>query len=183
MFINIHDLELRRLEFAESIAPGIIELAPDLIQRTALKTTGRAELLEEHHGGKNNVQDIRIVGDFSTQVEVKCARCIEPVLQDLSNKFDLLYRPAGTVTREEDVAINEAETEIGYYSGEGLLLEDALKEQILLSVPIRVLCKQDCIGLCPQCGQNRNVTPCDCAEKISDLRWAALAEIKEKLKH
>ncbi|MCU1285107.1 MAG: hypothetical protein JWO13_1457 [Acidobacteriales bacterium] len=183
MFISIHDLEVRKLEFAESFAPGVIDLGPDLIQRTALKATGRAELLEEHHGGKNNIQDIRIVGGFSTQVELKCARCIEPVVQDLSSEYDLLYRPAGTVTREEEVAINEAETEIGYYTGEGLLLEDTLKEQILLSVPIRVLCKEDCIGLCPQCGQNRNLSPCDCAEKISDPRWAALAEIKEKLKH
>jgi uncharacterized protein len=183
MFISIHDLELRKLEFAESLAPGVIDFGPDLVQRTDLKATGRAELLEEHHGGKNNIQDIRIVGDFSTQVELKCARCIEPVVQDLRSEYDLLYRPAGTVTREEEVAINEAETEIGYYTGEGLLLEDTLKEQILLSVPIRVLCKEDCLGLCPQCGQNRNITPCDCAGKVSDPRWAALAEIKEKLKH
>src|SRR4051794_25749053 len=167
MFISIHDLELRKVEFAESFAPGAIDLGPDLLQRTPLKATGRAELLEEHHGGKHNVQDIRIVGDFSTEVELKCARCIEPVVQALSSEYDLLYRPAGTVTREEEVAINEADTEIGYYSGEGLLLEDALKEQILLSVPIRVLCNEDCSGLCPQCGQNRNTSPCDCAEKVS----------------
>ncbi len=104
------------------------------------------------------------------------------MVQDLSSEFDLLYRPASTIKREEEVAINEADTEIGYYQGEGLLLEDVLKEQILLAVPIRVLCSEDCQGLCPQCGQNRNVSPCNCAEKITDPRWAALAEIKEKLK-
>jgi len=99
-----------------------------------------------------------------------------------SGDDDLLYRPASTITREEEVSINEADTEIGYYQGEGLLLEDVLKEQILLAVPIRVLCSEDCLGLCPQCGQNRNVSPCNCVEKITDPRWAALAEIKEKLK-
>src|SRR3954463_10854302 len=182
MFISIHDLELQKLEFAESVAPGVIDFGEELVQRAPLKTCGRAELLEEHHGGKNNIQDIRVVGKLSTDVELKCARCIEPVVQDLSSEFDLLYRPASTITREEEVAINEADTEIGYYQGEGILLEDALKEQILLTVPIRVLCSEECLGLCPQCGQNRNVTPCDCAGKISDPRWAALAEIKEKLK-
>jgi uncharacterized protein len=182
MFISIHDLELRKLEFAESIAPGILDFGQDLVQRAPLQASGRAELLEEHHGGKNNIQDIRLVGKLSTEVELKCARCIEPVVQDLSSEFDLLYRPASTIKREEEVAINEADTEIGYYQGEGLLLEDVLKEQILLAVPIRVLCKEDCQGLCPQCGQNRNVSPCNCTEKITDPRWAALAEIKEKLK-
>jgi uncharacterized protein len=182
MFISIHDLELRKIELAESIAPGVIDFGPDLIQRAPVKASGRAELLEEHHGGKNNIQDIRLVGKLSTKVELKCARCIEPVVQDLSSEFDLLYRPASTITREEEVAINEADTEIGYYQGEGILLEDALKEQILLTVPIRVLCNEDCLGLCPQCGHNRNISPCGCAEKVSDPRWAALAEIKEKLK-
>jgi uncharacterized protein len=182
MFISIHDLELRKLEFAESYAPGVIDLGPDLIQRTPLKSIGRAELLEEHHGGKHHVKDIRLVGDFSSEVELKCARCLEPVVQDLANDFDLLYRPISTIKREEEVSINEAESEIGYYQGDGLLLEDVLKEQILLAVPIRVLCNDDCRGLCPQCGQNRNVAPCNCAEKITDPRWAALAELKDKLK-
>jgi len=115
MFISIHDLELRKLEFEESIAPGVIDFGQDLIQRAPLKASGKAELLEEHHGGKKNVQDIRLVGNLSTKVELKCARCIEPVVQDLSSEFDLLYRPASTITREEEVAINEADTEIGHY--------------------------------------------------------------------
>jgi DUF177 domain-containing protein len=182
MFISIHDLELRKLEFAESFAPGIIDFGQDLVQRAPLKTSGRAELLEEHHGGNSNVKDIRLLGNLSTKVELKCARCIEPVVQDLSSEFDLLYRPASTIKREEEVAISEADTEIGYYQGEGITLEDVLKEQILLAVPLRALCKEDCQGLCPQCGENRNLTSCNCAGKITDPRWAALAEIKEKLK-
>jgi uncharacterized protein len=181
MLFAIHDLELRKIEFAESFAPGAVNLGEDVVQKSPLKAEGRAELLEEHHGGKHVVKDIRVVGKFSTGVELRCARCVEPVNKELSGDFDLLYRPLTTVQREEEVALNEADSEIGYYQGEGITLEDVLKEQIFLALPMQTLCKEDCKGLCPQCGQNKNTTECGCA-KPSDPRWAALAGIKDKLK-
>ena len=182
MFFALHDLELRKIEFAETYAPGKIDLGEDTVQTSPLKAEGRAELLEEHHGGKHIVRDIRIVGKFSTEVEVRCARCVEAVRLPLSGDFDLLYRPLSSVAREEEVGINEAESEIGYYKGEGLELEEVLKEQIFLAVPMQSLCTEDCKGLCPQCGQNKNVSACDCKVQQSDPRWAALADIKDKLK-
>ncbi len=83
--------------------------------------------------------------------------------------------------RADESSISEAETEIGYYQGEGLLLEDALREQVLLATPVRALCREDCKGLCPQCGLNLNVEQCNCEQRPSDLRWDALSEIKKKL--
>jgi uncharacterized protein len=79
------------------------------------------------------------------------------------------------------VAINEAETEIGYYSGDGMELEDSLREQVLLAVPIKTLCRYDCKGLCPTCGVNRNEQLCDCGQGKADVRWAALGDLKNKL--
>lgn len=182
MFITIHDLELSKLEFAESFAPGVIDLGPDAVQTTRLSAKGRAELLEENHGGKLRVQDIRLVGDFATQVELKCARCLEPVLRDLAEEYDLLYRPLGTIKSAGEIEISAADGEIGFYSGEGLLLEDALKEQALLAIPLKALCRDDCKGLCPHCGRNLNTGSCDCSRHVVDPRWNALADIKEKLK-
>ncbi len=66
-----------------------------------------------------------------------------------TGRFDLIYRPLGVDRRADEVSISEAETEIGYYQGEGLLLEDALREQVLLATPVRALCREDCKGLCP----------------------------------
>jgi uncharacterized protein len=182
MLFALHELELRKIEFAETFAPGAIDLGEDAVLKSPLSTTGRAELLEEHHGGKHVVKDIRVVGRFSTEVEVRCARCVEPVMLPLAGDFDLLYRPLTTVGREEEVGINEAESEIGYYKGEGIELEEVLKEQIFLAVPMQSLCNADCKGLCPQCGQNKNLVECDCKVQQSDPRWAALADIKDKLK-
>ena len=181
MLFSIHDLELRKIEFAETYAPGKIDLGEDAVQKTPLTATGRAELLEEHHGGKHVVKDVRIVGNFATQVELPCARCVEPIVREISGDFDLLYRPLATVQREEEVALNEADSEIGYYQGEGVDLEDVLKEQIFLAMPMQALCQEDCKGLCPQCGQNKNTVDCGCSTP-GDPRWAALADLKDKLK-
>jgi uncharacterized protein len=79
-------------------------------------------------------------------------------------------------------AITEDETEIGYYEQSGLLLEDAVREQVLLTLPGRTLCQEDCKGLCPHCGINRNLANCECVEKPVDPRLAALAGIAVALK-
>lgn len=181
MFIKIKDLELRNLEFDESFAPGVIELGEDQVQTKPLKTKGRAELIQENRGAHEIVEDIRFVGSFSTEVRVHCARCLDPVDNVIAEKFDLLYRPLGVDARADEVSISEAETEIGYYQGEGLLLEDVLKEQILLALPPRQLCQANCKGLCPQCGKNLNQESCDCVATMPDPRWAALEDLRKKL--
>jgi len=95
--------------------------------------------------------------------------------------FDLLYRPLGAVQRDDEVSISEAETEVGFYKGEGLALEDVLREQVLLSVPVKAVCREDCHGLCAQCGKNLNQGKCSCVPVRSDPRWNALREIRSKL--
>ena len=181
MFIKIKDLALRNLEFDESFTPGAIDLGEELVQTKPLKTKGRAELIQENRGAHEIVDDIRFVGSFSTEVQVRCARCLDPVGNAIAETFDLLYRPLGVDARSEEVSISEAETEIGFYQGEGMLLEDVLKEQVLLALPPRQLCQTDCKGLCPQCGKNLNQESCNCVAVMSDPRWSALEDIRKKL--
>lgn len=181
MFIKTKDLELRKLAFDENFLPGVIDLGEDLEQKSAIKTAGSAELVRESRGAREVVEDIRIVGSFTTKIEVRCARCLEPVENKLAESFDLLYRPQGVDARGDDSSIGRAETEIGYYRGEGLLLEDVLKEQILLALPVKQVCSANCKGLCPHCGRNLNFESCDCVATVSDPRWTALEDIRKKL--
>lgn len=181
MFIKVKDLELRKLEFNETFMPGVIDFGEDLAQTAPLVASGQAELIRENRGAREVVDDIRLVGSFSTEVGNPCARCLEPVHNALSEKFDLLYRPLGVDARGDEVSISRAETEIGYYQGEGLLLEDVIKEQVLLALPVKQVCQADCKGLCPQCGKNLNVESCDCVASMPDPRWLALEEIRKKL--
>jgi uncharacterized protein len=104
-------------------------------------------------------------------------------VQNVVRPFELLYRPQGTDAGKEELSITATEAEVGYYRGEGILLEDALREQVLLAVPIKVVCRDECKGLCPACGRNQNIEPCSCAPPLGDPRWSALKDIREKLDH
>jgi uncharacterized protein len=81
------------------------------------------------------------------------------------------------IARDEEVAIDEGEAEIGFYEGDGMQLEDILREQILLSLPMQKICREDCRGICPVCGKNRNEFSCDCKIRSIDDRWQALRNL------
>ena len=181
MFIRIKDLELRKMEFDENVQPGAIDLGEDIVQRIPLHISGHAELVRESRGARQVVEDIRLVGNFATEIEVLCARCLEPVDNPVSGVFDLIYRPQGVDARGEEASISKAETEIGYYQGEGVLLEDVIKEQMLLALPAKQVCRESCKGLCPHCGGNLNIESCNCSSTMPDTRWSALKNIREKL--
>ena len=183
MLIEIHELELHPIDFKEEFRPGAIDLGPDLRQKTPLHAAGRAQLVEEHYGRRQSIKDIRLNGELDTKLELVCARCLEPVVQDVTRRFDLLYRPLGADAGREELSVTSAEAEISYYQGEGLLLEDALREQVLLAVPLKVICREDCKGLCPHCGKNLNVEQCSCTEPVEDPRWSPLKDLRDKLEH
>ena len=181
MLIEIQELELHPLDFREEFSPGAIDLGAEVRQRTPLRSEGRVDMIKEHYGKRKVVEDIRLKGKLDTSLEVVCARCLEPVVYKVDRSFDLLYRPLGTDAGHEELSITDAEAEIGYYQGESLLLEDALREQVLLAVPLKTLCREDCKGLCPHCGKNLNESQCSCTEQMEDPRWAALKEIRNRL--
>ena len=76
-------------------------------------------------------------------------------------------------------ALDEGEAEMGFYDGDGLELDDVLREFVLLALPMQKLCTENCKGICPVCGQNRNEIECRCQSTVGDDRWAALKEIRK----
>jgi uncharacterized protein len=183
MFFDIKDLELHPVEFAEKFEPGVIDLGEDFRQTTPIESSGRADVVEEHHSKHKVIKDIRLKGRLATRLETNCARCLEPITQDVTRDFDLLYRPLGSDAGRDEISVTDAEAEIGYYEGEGILLDDVVREQVLLAVPLKVTCRDDCKGLCPHCGRNLNQETCSCAVTREEPRWAALKEIRGKLAH
>ena len=173
------------LQIDETIAPGTIEYGEDIRQVSPLPVHGQADLLierrSEERGPHSQVSDIRLRASYKGDFEILCARCVEPVPQALEGDFDLLFRPADVDAISGEHAITPDETEIGYYENSGLSLEDVVREQVLLSLPPRTLCKEDCKGLCPRCGQNQNLATCSCEQTPSDPRWNALAGLADKI--
>ena len=169
------------LHFTQALPPGALDYAPGVIQVGPLPVTGRADLLIENRGHNDLVNDIRLRANYTAALEVLCARCVEPVAVPLDGAFDLIFRPQDADAEAGERAITLDETEIGYYEKSGLLLEDVVREQVLLSLPARTLCTPDCKGLCPRCGQNLNSASCQCESASVDPRWNALAGLAGRL--
>jgi uncharacterized protein len=134
MFLDIQDWNFILLISKRSFSPESSTSAATARQRTLLKAAGRAEVVEEHHGKHEIIKDIRLRGRLSTRLELQCARCLEPVPQDIVRDFELLYRPLGADAGRDELSVTAAEAEIGYYQGDGILLEDVLREQVLAGV-------------------------------------------------
>jgi len=182
MLITVLDLEREPILFNLELDPEAIDYGTEVTQVGLLAVEGRADLIEENHGPRNVVLDIRLQGSYLGEFEVACARCLEPVRLPLNGQFDLLFRPLGADQGSSERAISASETEIGYYQESGLVLEDVLREQVLLSLPARTLCREDCKGLCPRCGRDLNSETCACDTAPADPRWSALSDLASRIK-
>ena len=183
MLITPLELEREPLAIRERLAAAEMEYLPGVRQTGPLAVDGTADLIVEHRGAKELVEDIRLRASYHGPFELECARCLEPVATNLRGEFDLIFRPEDVDVDLGERAISEEETEIGYYGENGLQLEDVVREQVLLSLPSRTLCEDACKGLCPRCGGNRNQSDCQCEEAPADPRWNALAGLAAKLSH
>ncbi len=183
MLISLQDLRHRKniLDFDQEFPPETFDLGTDVRATEPVKAEGRATLIEEHTGHRGTIDDIRVAGKLATNLEILCARCLEPVPFPVQREYDLLYRPQGSDSGEQEVELQDKDSAISYSEGDGLELEDVLREQLLLAVPIKTVCKEECKGLCPHCGRNLNTGECDCAQAATDPRWEALKGIKDKL--
>ncbi len=181
MLLSVLDLEREPLEFRHAFSSGTIEYAPGIRQLGDLAVEGRAELIEEHRGPHRVIQDIRLRAHYQGRFEALCARCLEPVEHALEDRFDLLFRPSAADAGAAERAISTSDTEIGYYQEGGLAVEDALREQVLLSLPAKTLCRQGCRGWCPGCGRNLNTERCTCEAGLTDARWATLADLRSRM--
>lgn len=172
MRITREELELRRILISKVYAPRALDYhGADFRQVTPLKVEGVAELVDS---------EIRIHGHLAASLESHCDRCLASVTIPVEQDFDLFYRPVSSIAREEEeVELPEAELEVGFYSGDGIELADVLVEQVILSLPMKIICRADCKGLCPSCAANLNAGPCGCPSREDDSPFAALKEESE----
>jgi uncharacterized protein len=129
-------------------------------------------------------------GAFRGEVTVACSRCVEPVKLPIDEKLRVTFmprhelpaddddeEPAGKGEVEDGAEVTEEDLDLFPYDGEAVDLEPLFREQFVLAVPFAPLCREDCKGLCPQCGIDRNTGTCSCEPPI-DPRLAGLKGLK-----
>jgi uncharacterized protein len=168
VFLSVRELEFKKAGFDLTFQPGKLDLSQtEFRQVSSFHVTGMAEILR-------GTEEIRVRGHVSGELEADCDRCLDVARFPIDRDFDLFYRPVTGDSDEADVALDEGESQIGYYEGDGLQLSEVITEQILLWLPMRWICSEDCKGICPACGGNRNRVVCGCQPEKADDRWSAL---------
>ena len=168
MRFTLEELELHRMVVSKTYASGALDYHGAEFQQVApLKVDAVAELVGA---------EIRIRGHLGTRLEASCDRCLGRVGIPVERDFDLFYRPLQAIAREEEIKIPADELEVGFFSGDGIELAEVVTEQVILSVPMKVVCRAECQGLCPVCGAKRNLVACHCVPPQQQSPFASLKE-------
>jgi len=122
---------------------------------------------------------IFIKGKLSAIIDIGCSRCLEETKLPIGADFSYTLIPA-KAENKEDLELKEEELEIGHYHGDFIDLTPIICEQIILQIPIKALCSENCKGLCPHCGTNLNASSCNCHLGFADNRMAVLKNFKVK---
>lgn len=123
-------------------------------------------------------------GEFHGHLHVACSRCVNPVKLEIHEKLRVTFLPVEEMPAEGEEPNNddgnevtESDLDVFPFDGERIDLEPLFREQFVLAVPYAPLCREECKGLCPQCGIDRNTATCTC-EKPIDPRLAPLKGLK-----
>ena len=123
-------------------------------------------------------RDILVRGHLQGQLGLACGRCLESFAAPLEGAFDLLLVPAPQGAAPEEEELSAAQLDLDFYSGETVDLEAIIREQIILMVPLKPLCQENCRGLCLICGANLTRETCSCQAEKSASPFAGLAKLK-----
>jgi uncharacterized protein len=129
---------------------------------------------------RKDAQKVRVTGHIRATLECDCGRCLEPFPVPVDTTFDLLFLPATANKGREDQAVAEDDLGVAFYKDDVIDLRQLIREQFYLALPMKPLCRDDCQGLCPVCGINRNREVCSCDTAWVDPRFDALRKLKER---
>jgi uncharacterized protein len=157
-------------EFSRTFDPADVAQPGD-----AYRIVAPVQVEMEIHKDK---EKFRLEGTVRTELELSCSRCLEPFRMAIAAPFDLRYLPAAAMSTDADRELQDEDVETSYYRDDQIDLNELLREQFYLALPMKPLCGEDCKGLCPRCGTNLNTGVCDCTMEWVDPRLAALKNLK-----
>jgi len=167
--IELENLEGGKGDLAHVYNPDDLNPVDERIRLTEPVTvTGRVKVAGNQ---------VFVNGHVDTRAQVDCDRCLQPVDLPVKADFALDYITGSEYESSQAAELTEDELSVAVFDGEVLDVDEIVKEQILLAVPTRMLCREDCKGICPECGIDRNTGECSCVADDTDPRWAALKNL------
>jgi uncharacterized protein len=156
-------------EFAHAYAPGELVIEDERLRLLRLPTVSG----QIHRAGRR----LKVHGRLAAQVQVECDRCLKFVALPVDSKFKLEYVTPEDYQAQHAVELKEDDLDFAVFDGEVIDLDELVAEELLLAVPAHVLCKDNCKGICPVCGEDRNQLDCGCETAEIDPRWAGLKKL------
>lgn len=169
----------------------IIELANVGIRPKAIELTLSPDEIELDVDGVTLVGDVKFAGEtakiddkvhvwgkVTTNAEIACVRCLEPVSQKFEIEFDDIFVDAADEPSDDELVLEGEDLDQSFVIDGKIDLAEVVREQLLLELPEQLVCREDCKGLCPKCGSNRNLIDCRCYEDEIDPRWSALKDLR-----
>ena len=170
MRIELENLEGSKGDFAHVYQPDELNPVDERVSLIApAAVNGKVRL---------SGNEVFVNGHVETRAQVECDRCLKPVELPVNADFALEYISDSDYESSQVAELTEAEMSVSVFDGAAIDVDEIVKEQILLAVPTRMLCREDCKGLCPECGIDLNTGRCNCAADEVDPRWAALKSLK-----
>ncbi len=124
-------------------------------------------------------RDLEVTGSFLAEGEGECDRCAAPVAVRLEKEFRTILIPRARDRSEAgEIELGSRDLEVAFYDGAGIEVEDVFWEQVALALPVKVLCREECRGVCPRCGGDRNRDECPCGPEERDSPFAVLKNLK-----
>ena len=129
---------------------------------------------------KPSGKDFNVTGELATKVSISCDRCLRDLFIPVHETFKLVYVPVVEARSSHgEHEVNVQELDFVYLEDDELDVDQLIRDQLELALPTRILCRDDCRGLCAQCGTDLNEAACQCAAPI-DPRWQALADLQNE---
>ncbi len=149
----------------------------------ALGTSGECEItspVKIEITALREYDHIRVDGHVSTIARLRCSRCLAEYYAGLAASFTLFYDKTTGVPLEEEAELKEQDLVSIAYDGEYIDFTNEIAEQILMEIPYKPLCKEECKGICSQCGTDLNAGECSCRREGASLHFAVLKDFKVK---
>jgi uncharacterized protein len=169
MRIELANLEGGKGDFQRTYQPAELDLGDERVKLCgATSITGKI---------RQAGTEVFIDGHVDTCAQVDCDRCLKPLQIPVKSDFALEYISGDQYEGNRNLELTEDAMSISVFDGETIDVDEIAKEQILLAVPSRSLCRENCKGFCPTCGADKNAGECGCEEKAVDPRWAGLKNL------